>query len=89
MRQITLRGIPDDIETIAQKESESKGISLNKAFLSLLRKGAEQQKSASRVKRSRTKSEFSQFLSLWSEDEAAVFDESLGEQREIDAGLWS
>jgi hypothetical protein len=89
MRQITLRGIPDDIETIAQKESKGKGMSLNKAFLSLLRKGAEQQESASRVKRSRTKSEFSQFLGLWREDEAAVFDKSLGEQREIDTGLWS
>jgi hypothetical protein len=89
MRQITLRGIPDDIETIAQKESKDKGMSLNKAFLSLLRKGAEQQEGASRVKKSRTRSEFSQFLGLWSEDEAAAFDESLREQREIDAGLWS
>jgi hypothetical protein len=89
MRQITLRGITDDIETLAQKESKSKGVSLNKAFLSLLRKGAEQQARAGQTKKSRSRSEFSQFLGLWSEDETAVFDESLREQREIDKGLWS
>ena len=32
--------IQDDIETMAEEEARSKGISLNKAFLSLLRKGA-------------------------------------------------
>ena len=88
MRQITLRGITDDIETVAQKQAKSKGVSLNKAFLSLLRKGAEQQARASKVK-SHSGSEFRQFLGLWSEDEKAVFDESLKEQREIDKGLWS
>lgn len=89
MRQITLRGITDDIESIAQKQAKSKGVSLNKAFLSLLRNGAEQQARTGRGKKSHAKSEFNQFLGLWSEDEAAVFDESLCEQREIDTGLWS
>jgi hypothetical protein len=29
------------------------------------------------------------FLGLWNEEDAAAFDESLREQREIDAELWS
>ena len=88
MRQITLRGIPDDVENVALEEARSKGVSLNKAFLSLLRKGAEQQESSSRKARSRRSGEFSQFLGLWSEEDAAAFDSSLHEQRSIDEDLW-
>ena len=89
MRQVTLRGVPDDVETIAQKEAQSKGISLNKAFLALLRKGAEQQARQPHGKKARAKSEFRQFLGLWTEEEGAAFDEFLHEQREIDEELWS
>lgn len=88
MRQITLRGIPDDVEVIAEEEAKSKGVSLNKAFLSLLRKGAEQQ-ARSRKKAVRPRSEFRQFLGLWKDEEAAAFEESLHEQRKIDEELWS
>ena len=88
MRQITLRGIPDNIETLAQEEAKSKGVSLNKAFISLLRRGAEQQASPRRKKPS-TASEFSKFLGLWKEEDAAAFDESLRQQRDIDKDLWS
>lgn len=89
MRQVTLRGIPDDIETMAEEEARSKGISLNKAFLSLLRKGVEEQPRQPRRKKTRTGSEFRQFLGLWKKDEADAFDESLCEQRKIDEELWS
>lgn len=88
MRQITLRGIPDNIESLAQEEAKSKGVSLNKAFISLLRRGAEQQASPRR-KWSGKASEFSKFLGLWNEEDAAGFDESLRQQREIDKDLWT
>ena len=88
MRQITLRGIPENIETLAQEEAKSKGVSLNKAFISLLRRGAEQQ-ATQRRKRTRVASEFSKFLGLWKEEDAATFDESLRHQRDIDKDLWS
>ena len=86
MRQITLRGIPDDVEAVVEEEARDKGISLNKAFLSLLRKGAEQRP---RKKKAHVRSEFRQFLGLWKEKEAAAFDETLREQRKIDEELWS
>jgi hypothetical protein len=85
MKQITLRGIPENIENIAQEEAKARGVSLNKAFISLLRKGADQQ----RRKSPRAKSEFGRFLGLWNEEEAVSFDESLRQQREIDKDLWS
>jgi hypothetical protein len=88
MRQITLRGIPDNIETLAQEEAKSKGVSLNKAFISLLRRGAEQQTSHRRKSHSEA-SEFSRFLGLWKEEDADTFDESLRQQRDIDKDIWS
>ena len=88
MRQITLRGIPDNIETLAQEEAKSKGVSLNKAFISLLRRGAERQASK-RGKRPGAKSEFSKFLGLWKDEDAVAFDESLRQQREVEKELWS
>lgn len=42
MRQITLRDIPDDVELVVRNEAENNHISLNKAFLSVLRRGARQ-----------------------------------------------
>jgi hypothetical protein len=89
MRQITLRGIPEDIETIAEKEAKSRGVSLNKAFLSLLRKGVEQQTRLAGRKKNCRESEFNQFLGLWDEEEAVMFDKSLKDQRKIDTEQWS
>jgi hypothetical protein len=40
LRQITLRGIPDEIERMIKKEAERKGLSLNKAFVELLESAA-------------------------------------------------
>jgi hypothetical protein len=42
MRQITLRDIPEDVELVVRNEAENNGMSLNKAFLSVLRRGAKQ-----------------------------------------------
>ena len=42
MRQITLRDIPEDVERVVRNEAENNGMSLNKAFLSVLRRGANQ-----------------------------------------------
>lgn len=38
MRQMTLRDIPDEIEMVARNKASRQGISLNKAFLTLLRR---------------------------------------------------
>lgn len=89
MRQITLRGIPEEITSIVKEEAKNKGVSLNKAFISLLRKGVERQRRRARPGKSGGKSEFSQFLGLWKEEDAEAFDRSLREQRTVDAEIWS
>jgi hypothetical protein len=88
MSQVTLRGIPEDIEHMVKKEAKASGTSLNKAFLSLLRKGAERQPKPKSGKKSLS-GDFNAFLGLWSEDEAAAFDASIKTQRKIDKELWS
>jgi hypothetical protein len=88
MSQITLRGIPEEIEHMVKREAKTSGTSLNKAFLSLLRKGAERQPKPKSGKKSRG-GDFNAFLGLWSEDEAALFDASIKAQRKIDKDLWS
>ena len=40
MKQITVRGIPPEVEKIIKKEAQRKGLSLNKAFVSVLEKTA-------------------------------------------------
>ena len=87
MDQITLRGIPADIESLARKEAKNKSLSLNKAFLYLLRKGADQLAMNRRGKKHRG-SEFGPFLGLWGKDEAAGYDASMQDQRQIDKELW-
>jgi hypothetical protein len=88
MSQITLRGIPEDIEHIVKKEAKASGTSLNKAFINLLRRGAECQARPTSGKKSQS-GEFNAFLGLWSKDEAASFEVAIKAQRKIDEELWS
>jgi hypothetical protein len=88
MSQVTLRGIPEDIEHIVKKEAKANGTSLNKAFISLLRRGADHQTKSQRGKESQS-GKFKAFLGLWSEEEASPFDASIKTQRKIDEELWS
>jgi hypothetical protein len=87
MRQMTLRDIPDEIEMLARSEADRQGISLNKAFLSLLRKSTEQTTQLT-ISARKGGASFSRFCGVWSEDEAAEFDKALKEQRGIDDEAW-
>ncbi len=86
MKQITIRGIPDEIERVIKKEAKTKGLSLNKAFISLLEK-------ATGVKgKGKTKETFYHDLDhlsgLWTKEDAKTFERNLEFQRKIDEDLW-
>jgi len=71
MKQITIRGIPDQIENIINKEAKRKGVSLNKAFISLL-------ESAAGIKAKEKKSkviyhDLDHLFGVWTKEEAADF----------------
>ena len=88
MRQMTLRDIPEEVELVARNEASRKGISLNKAFLTLLRKGMQQTKVQTSSVTRQSDSTFSRFCGVWSEEDAAEFDNALMEQRKIDNEAW-
>lgn len=87
MRQMTVRDIPDDVESVVRSEAELRGVSLNKAFLTLLKRGVQQSHILS-APCERTKGRFTRFCGIWSDEEAAVFDEATDRQRSIDKELW-
>jgi hypothetical protein len=87
MRQMTVRDIPDDIEAIVRSEAAVRGVSLNKAFLTVLKRGA-QQVPAPFVHQKPTKDRFTRFCGIWGNDDAAVFDDATDKQRTIESELW-
>ena len=87
MKQITLRGIPKEIEKRARKEADSKGLSLNKAFLSLL-KGTSGIGLKSKKRSNPLHHDLDHLSGKWTKEEAETFDRSLRLQRRIDEDVW-
>jgi len=85
MKQITIRGIPDGVKKTVQKEAARKGVSLNKAIISLLERAA-----GTKVpeKKKVLYHDLDHLAGLWSREEAASFDKILKVQRKVDAELW-
>jgi hypothetical protein len=86
LKQVTIRGIPNEIEKIIRKEAEKKGASLNKAFLSLLEKV-----SGVKGKEKKKKTlyhDLDHLSGVWTKEEWAAFRKNLGFQRKIDEEIW-
>ena len=86
MKQITIRGIPGEVEKVVKKEAERKGMSLNKAFISLLEKAAGIKKGAKKQKS--LYHDLDHLCGIWTKEEAKAFERNLELQREIDEDLW-
>ena len=85
MKQITIRGIPGEVKKTVQKEAERKGVSLNKAIISLLERAM-----GTKVPENKKKvlyHDLDHLAGLWSREEAALFDKTLKAQRKADAEL--
>ncbi len=87
MRQMTLRDIPDDVESVIRNEADLRGVSLNKAFLTVLTRGAQQTQLVP-ASVELTKGRFARFCGIWSDEEATAFDGAADKQRRIDSELW-
>lgn len=87
MKQITIRGIPDEVERIIKREADKKGLSLNKALLSLLEKGAGT-KGREKKKKTALSHDLDHLAGVWSKEEAETFERNLKLQRKIDEDLW-
>ncbi|RJP35089.1 MAG: hypothetical protein C4536_01425 [Actinobacteria bacterium] len=83
MRQFTVRGLPEEIERRIVKEAKEKGISLNKAIVSLIEKEA-----GGKGKKAGAHHDLDHLFGIWREVEGREFDGNLGLQREVDQDLW-
>lgn len=86
MKQITIRSIPDKVKKTVQKEAQRKGVSLNKAIISLLERAVGA--NAPEKKRRVLYHDLDHLAGIWSREEAASFDKALKAQRKVDAELW-
>ena len=86
MKQITLRGIPTDIERMIKTEAERKGLSLNKAFISLLEKATGAKEKAQKKKS--LHHDLDHLCGIWTKREAEEFTKNVEFQRTIDEDLW-
>ncbi len=86
MKQLTIRGIPDELENIIRKEAAEKGVSLNRALVSLAVKSIGVNKNKS--KKEKLYHDLDCFSGLWSESETEAFKKNLSDIRKIDKELW-
>ena len=87
VKQYTIRGVPRAIEEMIEQEADRTGLSLNKAFISLLEKsllgGGVKNKKKKRHK------DLDGLFGVWDEQESGEFGDNLKSQREIDGALWT
>lgn len=84
MKQMTIRGIPEEVEKKVKAEAQRKGVSLNKAFLSLLERSA----GISRKERKKVHHDLDHLFGKWTKEEAEAFNKGLQFQRRVDEDLW-
>jgi len=81
-----LRGIPVDIERMIKREADRKGLSLNKAFISLLEKTTGTKERAQKKKS--LHHDLDHLCGVWTKREADEFIKNVEFQRTIDEDLW-
>ena len=86
MKQMTLRGIPAEIERMIKREAEREGLSLNKAFISFLERSTGTKKKAQ--KRNFLHHDLDHLCGIWTKREAEEFMKQIELQRTIDEDSW-
>lgn len=77
-RQLTVRGVPDDVAERLETLSRAQGRSINTTVKSILEEAVGENARRRRLKRYVT----------WTESDLAEFDEAVGAQRTVDERLW-
>ena len=87
MNQLTIRGFDDQLERRLRELAQAEELSLNRAALLLLRRGAGL--SALPKRPNVVGRTLDEFMGVWSEEEEREFLESMRALEQIDADLWS
>ncbi len=86
MKQLTIRGFDDELASRIRQLARREGISMNRAVLTLLRRGAglgRPDNDANTVGAS-----LDHLIGTWTAEEADAFDRALGDLSRIDEDLW-
>ncbi|MCZ6681134.1 MAG: toxin-antitoxin system HicB family antitoxin [Candidatus Poribacteria bacterium] len=86
MKQLTVRGVEDELHQLLQREAKRQGLSINRYVLSLLKQavGLTEQKATQK----QAFDDLDHLAGTWSREEADEFDTALKQQRQIDGELW-
>ena len=87
MNQLTIRGFDEQLERCLRQLADERQISLNRAALALMRRGAgltERRESPDQVG-----SGLDTFIGVWSDDDESELRRALEPFEQIDPGLWS
>lgn len=88
MNQITIRGIPDDVERMIRKESEASQLSLNKTIINMLKRAVNAGESG-KPRKKKLNHSFDKYFGTWTKEEADEFDRIIEETCEqIDEDMW-
>jgi len=89
MKQLTLRGFDEELERRLEELARDRSISLNRAALLLMRRGAGLAPPADRTVTTRSIGPaLDRFIGVWSEDEEREFSRSIEHLDRIDPELW-
>ena len=86
MRQLTLRGFDPELERLLRHVARSRDLSLNKAALYLMRKGAELEQEADMPEIGKG---LDHLIGIWSQEDEDEFRAATRSLEEIDEELWT
>lgn len=86
MNQLTVRGFDDDLAKRIRQLADDEGISLNRAVLRLLRRGAGLE--SGKAGTDTVGSSLDHLIGTWTHEEALEMDRALGDLSHIDRGMW-
>ena len=86
--QITLRGISPELSEALTRLARAEGISLNKAALKLLHRGAGLTKGKGPEAKTLIGSDLNHLFGTWKPSEAEAFLQSIRSCEQIDEGFW-
>lgn len=87
MKQLTIRGVDERLERCLRRLTSERRISLNKAALELMRRGAGL--IGRRASPDRVGSALDTFIGVWSDEDEVELQRALEPFERIDPGLWA
>ncbi len=84
MKAITLRNLPPEVERCIRERARERGISANRAAISLM----EQQLGTTKLAKKKKCHDLDHLFGAWTRKQGEEFVKALAEQRSIDPELW-